>query len=95
MMEAWLIALLIGTGIVSGFINTLAGGGSMLTLPVLMITGMPADVANGTNRLAVLAQSATGAFEFDRAGRLDRAAWLSVLGPTVLGAGIGLSLIHI
>ena len=37
----------------------------MLTLPVLMITGMPADVANGTNRLAVLAQSATG-FEFDR-----------------------------
>ena len=51
-MEAWLIALLIGTGVVSGFINTLAGGGSMLTLPVLMITGMPADVANGTNRLA-------------------------------------------
>ena len=69
-MEAWLIALLIGTGVVSGFINTLAGGGSMLTLPVLMITGMPADVANGTNRLAVLAQSATGAVEFDRAGGL-------------------------
>ena len=88
-MEAWLIALLIGTGVVSGFINTLAGGGSMLTLPVLMITGMPADVANGTNRLAVLAQSATGAVEFDRAGRLDRGAWLSVLGPTVLGAAIG------
>ena len=54
-----------------------------------MITGMPADVANGTNRLAVLAQSATGAVEFDRAGRFDRGAWLSVLGPTVLGAAIG------
>ena len=77
-MEAWLIVLLIGTGVVSGFINTLAGGGSMLTLPVLMITGMPADVANGTNRLAVLAQSATGAVEFDRAGRLERGAWLRI-----------------
>ena len=70
-MEAWLIALLIGTGVVSGFINTLAGGGSMLTLPVLMITGMPADVANGTNRLAVLAQSATGAVEFNRVGLIE------------------------
>ena len=49
----------------------------MLTLPVLMITGMPADVANGTNRLAVLAQSATGAVEFDRAGRLDRGLGLA------------------
>lgn len=81
--------LLLATGVVSGFINTLAGGGSMLTLPVLMISGMPADIANGTNRLAVLAQSATGAFEFNRAGRLDRNAWVQVLSPTILGAAIG------
>lgn len=81
--------LLLATGVVSGFINTLAGGGSMLTLPILMISGMPADIANGTNRLAVLAQSATGAFEFNRAGRLDRDAWVRVLVPTILGAAIG------
>jgi len=81
--------LLVATGVVSGFINTLAGGGSMLTLPILMIFGMPADIANGTNRLAVLAQSATGAFEFNRAGRLDRNAWARVLVPTILGAAIG------
>ena len=76
--------LLLATGVVSGFINTLAGGGSMLTLPVLMISGMPADIANGTNRLAVLAQSATGAFEFNRVGRLDRSTARHVV-PSLQG----------
>ena len=66
------VALLVLVGAVSAFINTLAGGGSMLTLPALMMIGLPADLANGTNRVAVLAQSVTGAHGFDQAGQLDR-----------------------
>ena len=81
--------LLLAVGLVSGFINTLAGGGSMLTLPALMMTGMPADFANGTNRVAVLAQSITGAKGFDQAGKLDRGALVGIIVPTVLGAGLG------
>ena len=81
--------LLLAVGVVSGFINTLAGGGSMLTLPALMMTGMPADLANGTNRVAVLAQSITGAKGFDQAGKLDRGALVGIIVPTVLGAGLG------
>jgi uncharacterized membrane protein YfcA len=81
--------LLLAVGLVSGFINTLAGGGSMLTLPALMMTGMPADLANGTNRVAVLAQSITGAKGFDQAGKLDRGALVGIIAPTVLGAGLG------
>jgi uncharacterized membrane protein YfcA len=81
--------LLLAVGVVSGFINTLAGGGSMLTLPALMMTGMPADLANGTNRVAVLAQSITGAKGFDQAGKLDRGALVGIIAPTVLGAGLG------
>ena len=46
--------LIVVTGVISGFINTLAGGGSMITLPALMLLGMPADVANATNRIGVL-----------------------------------------
>lgn len=61
----------------------------MLTLPALMMMGVPADLANGTNRLAVLAQSVTGASGFDQAGRLERGAILGILVPTVIGAGIG------
>lgn len=81
--------LLLAVGLISGFINTLAGGGSMLTLPALMMTGMPADLANGTNRVAVLAQSISGAKGFDQAGKLDRGALVGIIVPTVLGAGLG------
>lgn len=52
-----MILALIGTGLAAGFINTTAGGGSMLTLPLLMFLGLPANVANGTNRIAILLQN--------------------------------------
>lgn len=81
--------LLVGAGVIAGFINTLAGGGSFLTLPALMLLGMPADVANGTNRVGVLIQSLAGVRGFDRHGALDRAAIVGVLVPTVVGALVG------
>lgn len=76
-------------GVAAGFINTMAGGGSLLTLPALMLLGLPADVANGTNRLAVVTQSASGVVGFHRAGKLETGAVLPVVVPTVLGAGVG------
>jgi len=84
-----LAALLIATGVVSGFINTLAGGGSMITLPALMMMGMPADVANATNRVGVLMQSVTSVKGFDSQGMLDRQALLSLLVVTGVGALAG------
>ena len=51
-----IIAVLsIGAG--AGFINILAGGGSFLTLPLLIFLGLPPNLANGTNRLAILMQN--------------------------------------
>jgi len=55
-MELELI-LLAFIGLVTGVINTLAGGGSLLTLPMLIFLGLPPSVANGTNRIAILIQS--------------------------------------
>ncbi len=83
------VSLLLAAGLIGGFINTLAGGGSMLTLPALMVLGMPADVANATNRIGVLLQSLTGAKGFHDAERLDRAAIGPVLVPTLTGALAG------
>jgi uncharacterized membrane protein YfcA len=83
-----LIALVLA-GVLGGFINTLAGGGSMLTLPALMMLGMPADVANATNRVGVLLQSATSAKGFRDKGRLDSSAIGPILVPTLVGALIG------
>ena len=54
------ILILTLTGFLAGGINTLAGGGSNLTIPALMVLGLPADIANGTNRIAILLQSVVG-----------------------------------
>ena len=51
------IGLLIFVGFVAGSINTIAGGGSLLTLPVLIFLGLPPNIANGTNRIAILFQN--------------------------------------
>jgi len=84
----WVLALLI-SGFFAGFINTLAGGGSMLTLPALMMLGMPADIANATNRVGVLLQSITGVKGFNDQDRLDKAAIGPILVPTLIGALVG------
>lgn len=51
------IAGLIFIGFIAGSINTIAGGGSLLTLPILIFLGLPPNIANGTNRIAILFQN--------------------------------------
>jgi uncharacterized protein len=55
-MELELLLLVI-VGFVAGVVNILAGGGSLLTLPMLIFLGLPPSVANGTNRVAILIQN--------------------------------------
>lgn len=88
-LDPFYIALLCLTGFLAGGINTLAGGGSNLTLPVLMMMGLPADVANGTNRVAVMLQCVVGVAGFDRHDSLDRQAIGPILVPTLIGGLIG------
>ncbi|RKR13258.1 hypothetical protein CLV91_1973 [Maribacter vaceletii] len=68
-MEEWYYyPLLIIVGFVVGFINTLAGGGSLLSLPVLIFLGLPSNVANGTNRVAIVIQTAIATAGFKSKG---------------------------
>jgi uncharacterized membrane protein YfcA len=60
----WLLLV----GFIAGFVNTIAGGGSLLTLPVLIFLGLPPSVANGTNRLGILFQTFTGAVGYKSKG---------------------------
>ncbi|MBW2725218.1 MAG: sulfite exporter TauE/SafE family protein, partial [Deltaproteobacteria bacterium] len=85
------VLLLIGTGFVAGVINTLAGGGTNLTLPALMVMGMPADVANATNRVGVLLQSAVALSGFRRHDRLPTDDIGPILLPTLVGGLAGAS----
>ena len=88
-MEWYLIAAVIGVGFLAGFINTLAGSGSLLTLPMLMFLGLPANVANGTNRIAILLQNVVGVSSFKQQKVLNvkQGLWLGV--PAILGSVIG------
>lgn len=80
---------LFGTGLVAGTLNAIAGGGSMLTLPVMIFLGLPPTVANGTNRVAVLAQSVGGTWSFARQGLVPW-VWVRLAVPSALvGAALG------
>jgi uncharacterized membrane protein YfcA len=84
-----LLAVVPIAGFVAGFINTLAGSGSLLTLPLLILLGLPANVANGTNRVGVLLQNVVAVATFRRSGALDvRGSW-KLLVPSLLGGIVG------
>jgi uncharacterized membrane protein YfcA len=83
------ILLLLAAGLIAGVINTLAGGGSNLTLPALMMLGLPADIANGTSRVAIVFQCMVAVKGFDKHNSLDRPAIVPILIPTVLGGILG------
>lgn len=76
-------------GFIAAVINVIAAGGSFLTLPLLLFLGLPAGVANGTNRVGVLSQniSAVAGFHRHRVLPVDWALKVSV--PAVVGASIG------
>lgn len=83
------LLLLCGVGAVAGTLNVLAGGGSLLTLPLLIFVGLPPTVANGTNRVAILVQNLAATHSFRQAGRLE-GPWVRVaLPPTLAGALAG------
>ena len=68
-MEEWYhYPLLILVGFIVGFINTVAGGGSLLSLPFLIFIGLPSNIANGTNRVAIVVQTAMATAGFKSKG---------------------------
>lgn len=81
--------LLFVAGVATGALNVIAGGGSFLTLPLLIFMGLPAGVANGSNRIGTWLQSASAIWSFERAGVLDRRFALLAAGPATVGAGLG------
>jgi hypothetical protein len=88
-MEAWQVPLIFTVGVVTGIINTLAGGGSLLTLPVLIFMGLPTATANCTNRLAIMVQNIFAVAGFARKGISDFRLSLFFSFPALLGAIIG------
>jgi len=83
------IIILICSGIIVGFINTLAGGGTVISLSVFMFFGLPPLVANGTNRIAIILQNATAVGYFQRNKLIDWRKIIHYAVPVVLGSLTG------
>jgi len=81
--------VLIVIGLVAGVINTLAGGGSNLSLPALMMYGLPADVANATNRVGVFMQSLTASRGFYKHDKVDTTSIKDNFFPLFFGGLVG------
>lgn len=84
----WLLFLVAGIG--TGIINTLAGSGSLITLPIFVfICGLPAPVANGTNRIGVLLQSGVGLATYRNHHALQTKGSVPILVTIIAGAIVG------
>lgn len=89
-MPEWLSHLaLFGAGLVAGALNVVAGGGSFLTLPVLIFLGLPPTTANGTNRVGILVQNLGAVWGFHRHRVLPWSWTVSAAAPALVGAALG------
>lgn len=88
-MEVWQLLLLGVAGALAGWINVLAGGGSLLTVPIMLFMGIPGSVANGTNRVGILIQNIAACSTFFHRGYPDWRLGLSLAIATLPGALVG------
>jgi|SRR5690554_2053548 len=89
-LEMW--PLVVAAGLVAGLINTLAGSGSLVVLPMLMLLGLDANEANGTNRVGVMVQTLVGIATLARAGKVEIRGNRWILAATSSGALAGAAL---
>ncbi|MCX5737592.1 MAG: sulfite exporter TauE/SafE family protein [Proteobacteria bacterium] len=83
------IAILVAGGVAAGVVNTLAGGGSLISVPLLVLIGLPATVANGTNRIGVFVQNLVAAWSFRARGVSGLEGASKVVLPVCIGSLIG------
>lgn len=92
MIYYWQMPLLFVVGIAAGILNVLAGGGSLLTLPLLIFMGLGSTVANGTNRIAIFCQDFFAVLGFKKRGFLPVDLVLLCTPPALIGSWFGASL---
>lgn len=83
------MAVLFATGLVAGFVDSIAGGGGLITLPVMLSLGGDPQTALGTNKLQATFGSGSATWHYARAGAVDLSDCVRGVGLTFLGAIVG------
>ena len=89
MNEIPTLLLLYGVGSLAGFINVMAGGGSSITLPILIFLGLDSALANGTNRIAIFIQNISAIISFKQEKYSDFKTGIKLAEFAIPGAIIG------
>ena len=89
MFKVWHLTILFGTGLVAGFVDSIAGGGGLITLPVLLSLGMEPQQALGTNKLQASFGSGSAAWHYARAKAVPVNDCVPGFLLTLLGAALG------
>ena len=89
-----LLAGLAAVGAAAGFVDAIAGGGGLLTLPAILLTGMPPHLALGTNKGQSVFGTASSLLRFAHSPLLDRRrAWIGAA-PALAGAAAGVLVVR-
>ncbi len=89
MFQLWQLPLLFGTGLVAGFVDSIAGGGGLITIPVLLSLGLEPHYALGTNKLQATFGSGSAAWHYARAGTVPLKDCTRGFGLSLAGAALG------
>lgn len=87
--EPHVLLILVAVAFIAGFIDAIAGGGGLLTIPALLMAGLPPHLVLGTNKLCATFGSATASFTFYRKGLFNPKKWRNGLIATAIGATLG------
>jgi hypothetical protein len=85
----WVYALLVLTGLAAGIVDSIAGGGGLIALPMLLSLGVPAQYALGTNKLQSLCGTSSATRHYVRSGAVDLASCRLGIVMTLAGALAG------
>jgi len=88
-MELISLLLVLIAGLISGIFGTLVGGGSLLTIPILIFIGLPPHVAIGTNRFGYVGLSIAGWYKFHKKKMIDYKIGFIIAVPSLIGALVG------
>ena len=88
-VEWWEAVLLVLGGAAAGLINAIAGGGSILTVPLLVLAGVPGNNANASNRVGILTSNAAAATAFRKLGVRGLSRATPILVPIIVGSLVG------
>jgi uncharacterized protein len=84
-----MIFFLMGAGFIASFIDSVVGGGGLISLPALLLTGMPPTLALGTNKMASVMGSCTSTVSFMKSGKIDIGIIKYLFPLSFIGSALG------